>query len=44
MWKAKDNPWSDPEYSNTSGNGIGTTDVNQTPPTRFYGATVQITF
>ncbi len=44
MFKAKDNPWSDPEYSNTSGNGIGTTDVNQTPPTRFYGATIQVTF
>ncbi len=43
-WRAKQNVWSDPEYSNTSGNGLGTTDINQTPPSRFYGATVTLTF
>ncbi len=42
--RAKQNVWSDPEYSNTSGNGLGTTDINQTPPSRFYGATVTLTF
>jgi len=43
-WKAKDNVWSDPEFSNTTGNGIGTTDINQLPPTRFYGANLSVTF
>ena len=42
--RASQNVWSDPEYSNTSGNGLGTTDINQTPPSRFYGATVTLTF
>jgi TonB-linked SusC/RagA family outer membrane protein len=43
-WRAKQNVWSDPEYSNTSGNGLGTTDINQTPPSRFYGGTITLTF
>ena len=42
--RAKQNVWSDPEYSNTSGNGLGTTDINQTPPSRYYGATLSVTF
>ena len=42
--RAKQNVWSDPEYSNTSGNGLGTTDINQTPPSRFYGASITLTF
>ena len=44
MIKAKDNVWSDPEFSNTSGNAVGNTDLNQLPPTRFYGANLSITF
>jgi outer membrane receptor protein involved in Fe transport len=44
MWKAKGNMWSDPEFANTTGNGVGTTDINQLPPTRFYGFTVAVTF
>jgi len=43
-WKAKDNVWSDPEFSNTIGNGIGTTDINQLPPTKFIGFNLSITF
>jgi TonB-linked SusC/RagA family outer membrane protein len=42
--KAKDNVWTDPEYANTTGNTIGTTDINQNPPTRTFGANVNITF
>jgi TonB-linked SusC/RagA family outer membrane protein len=42
--RASQNVWSDPEYSNTSGNGLGTTDINQTPPSRFFGATLSLTF
>ncbi len=42
--RAKDNIWSDPEFSNTIGNGIGTTDINQLPPTKFYGVNLSIVF
>ena len=42
--RAKQNVWSDPEYSNTSGNGLGTTDIDQTPPSRFFGGTITLTF
>ncbi len=43
-FKAKDNVWTDPEFANTTGNAIGTTDINQNPPTRIFGANVGITF
>ncbi len=43
-FRAKENVWTDPEFSNTTGNAIGTTDINQNPPTRTYGANVNITF
>ena len=45
VWLAKDNYYTDPEYSsagNTS-NGIGLTGY-QTPPSRYYGATVSFKF
>jgi len=42
--RAKENVWSDPEFANTTGNGIGTTDINQLPPTKFYGFNVTVTF
>jgi len=44
MIKAKDNIWSDPEFSNTSGNAVGNTDINQLPPTRFYGVNISVAF
>jgi len=43
-FKAKDNVWTDPEFANTTNNYIGTTDINQLPPTRIFGANVNITF
>ena len=43
-FRAKENVWTDPEFSNTTGNNIGTTDINQNPPTRIFGANVNITF
>lgn len=43
-WRAKENVWTDPEFANTTGNAIGTTDINQNPPTRIFGANVNITF
>jgi TonB-linked SusC/RagA family outer membrane protein len=43
-FKAKENVWTDPEFANTTGNAIGTTDINQNPPSRIFGANVNITF
>jgi hypothetical protein len=46
MWMAKDNLYTDPEYS-TSGNennGVGLTGLNSAPPSRFYGATLSLKF
>jgi TonB-linked SusC/RagA family outer membrane protein len=42
--KAKSNLWSDPEFANNSGNGTGTTDINQVPPTKFIGFNFSLTF
>jgi len=46
MWLAKDNLYTDPEYSDAGNdsNGIGLTGLSQTPPSRFYGATLSLTF
>lgn len=41
---AKENIYTDPEFSFTDGNTVGITDVNQTPPTRIYGFNINITF
>lgn len=43
-YRAKENVWTDPEFSNTTGNAIGTTDINQNPPTKTFGANVNIVF
>ncbi|HET9826494.1 MAG TPA: SusC/RagA family TonB-linked outer membrane protein, partial [Chitinophagaceae bacterium] len=42
--KAKDDIWTDPEFSNTTGNGVGITTDGQTPSTRKYGITLNLTF
>ncbi len=46
MWMAKDNYYTDPEYSDASNdnNGVGLTGLNQPPPSRFYGATISLKF
>lgn len=44
MFRPKTNEWTDPEFSNTTGNATGTTDIGQTPPTRIYGFNVNLTF
>lgn len=46
LWMAKDNYYTDPEYSaaGSDSNGIGITSLNQTPPTRYYGATLSLNF
>ncbi|HET9055654.1 MAG TPA: SusC/RagA family TonB-linked outer membrane protein [Chitinophagaceae bacterium] len=45
MIRAKDNVWTDPEFSNAgTGNAVGLTNIFQTPPTRLFGATLNVTF
>ncbi len=46
MWMAKDNYYTDPEYSagGNDSNGIGITSLGQTPPSRYYGATLSLKF
>ncbi|MXV17755.1 SusC/RagA family TonB-linked outer membrane protein [Hufsiella ginkgonis] len=42
--KSKANWWTDPEFSTTTGNPTGTTSISQTPPTRIFGANLNVTF
>ena len=43
--RPKSNIYTDPEFSEAgTGNAIGETSDNQTPPTRFYGANITLTF
>ncbi|PSL44209.1 TonB-linked SusC/RagA family outer membrane protein [Chitinophaga niastensis] len=46
LWMAKDNYYTDPEYSDSGNdsNGIGLTGLGQTPPSRYYGATISAKF
>lgn len=43
-WLPKTNEWTDPEFSNTTGNAQGVNDRNNTPPTRIFGANVTLNF
>ncbi len=43
-WLPKDNWYTDPEFSNTNGNGIGLNTSFNTPPVRQYGATINVNF
>ena len=45
MFRPKDNVWTDPEFSAAgTGNAVGSNDIFQTPPTRIYGITLNVTF
>jgi len=45
MFRPKDNIWTDPEFSNAGvDNAVGLTNIFQTPPTRIFGATLNVTF
>ncbi|RZK68664.1 MAG: SusC/RagA family TonB-linked outer membrane protein, partial [Pedobacter sp.] len=46
IWTPKTNIYTDPEYSSAGAdnNGIGIASLGQTPPARFYGATLSLTF
>ncbi len=43
-WLPKTNQWTDPEFSNTTGNAQGVNDLNNTPPTRIFGANITLQF
>jgi len=43
-WLPKTNEWTDPEFSNTTGNAQGVNDRNNTPPTRIFGANLTVNF
>lgn len=46
LWSTKSNEYSDPDYSanGSDSNAIGTTSLSLTPPTRYIGGTVSLTF
>lgn len=43
-WVPSTNVWSDPEFSVDTGNGVGRSSILETPPTRIYGLTLNLTF
>lgn len=45
LWTPKSNEYTDPDYSaNGDNNAIGVSNLSQTPPTRYIGGTVSLTF
>jgi len=44
MLRPKSNFWSDPEFSDNNGNAVGSTSEYQNPPTRIFGASLNLTF
>ena len=44
LFRPKDNPYTDPEYNLDTSNATGVTNANQTPPTRIFGANLQVIF
>ena len=44
LFLPKTNEWTDPEFSNTSGNAQGVNDRDNTPPTRIFGANLTLNF
>jgi hypothetical protein len=44
MLRPSENVWTDPEFSYTTGNAQGITNYDQLPPTRQYGASLNIKF
>ncbi len=46
MWVPKNNPWTDPEFSDSSpsSNLRGVNDIRETPTTRIFGGSLKLTF
>jgi TonB-linked SusC/RagA family outer membrane protein len=43
-WIPKTNQWTDPEFSNTTGNAQGVSGLTNVPPTRLFGANITVNF
>jgi TonB-linked SusC/RagA family outer membrane protein len=43
-WLPSTNQWTDPEFSNTTGNAQGVNTLGNAPPTRVFGANLTLTF
>lgn len=43
-WIPSSNQWTDPEFSNTTGNAQGVNGLGNTPPTRLFGANLTLNF
>jgi len=44
LWVPKLNTWTNPEFSEDTGNATGSNSLSQSPPTRTFGATLNLTF
>lgn len=44
LWTPKSNEYTDPDYSANDNNAIGVASLDQTPPTRYFGGTLSVTF
>jgi len=44
MLRPGTNKWTDPEFNEDAGNGVGRTGLGQAPPTRIYSATLSVSF
>lgn len=44
LWVPKSNEYTDPDYSANDNNAIGVSTTGQTPPTRYFGGTISLTF
>ncbi|KIO77045.1 hypothetical protein TH53_11575 [Pedobacter lusitanus] len=43
LWVPKSNEYTDPDYSANDNNAVGVSTLSQTPPTRYFGATLSVT-
>ncbi|WP_442591478.1 SusC/RagA family TonB-linked outer membrane protein [Pedobacter sp. AW31-3R] len=44
LWTPASNEYTDPDYSANDNNAVGVSTLAQTPPTRYFGATLSVTF
>lgn len=44
LWTPLSNEYTDPDYSANDNNAIGVSTLDQSPPTRYFGGTISITF
>ncbi|OAV73048.1 TonB-linked outer membrane protein, SusC/RagA family [Bacteroidales bacterium Barb7] len=44
LWTPKSNEYTDPDYSANDNNAVGVATLAQTPPTRYFGGSISVTF